>query len=68
MDDNIIEHLIPMFPQLTPEVIKFSVLHESNRYQPVDEAHLLQRCIDDLLDLRTYSSFEDMREGRSLVT
>ncbi|KAI0210961.1 hypothetical protein LSAT2_004235 [Lamellibrachia satsuma] len=57
-----------MFPQLTPEVIKNSVLHASNRFEPLDEGHLLQRCIDDLLDLRTYtleSSFEEPHEGSS---
>ncbi|KAK2172931.1 hypothetical protein NP493_919g01069 [Ridgeia piscesae] len=71
MDDIVIKQLTPMFPQLTPEVIRLSVQHMSNRGEPLDEGYLLQRCIDDLLELRTYtleSSFECPQDGRSQVT
>ena len=68
MDENVIDHLTPMFPQLTVYVIKRSVQHASNRLEPLDAAHLLQRCIDDLLCLRTYkleTSLEEPLAGMS---
>ena len=67
MDDIVIKQLTPMFPQLTPEVIRLSVQHVSNRGEPLNEGYLLQRCIDDLLELRTYSletTFEGPQDGR----
>ena len=70
MDDIVIKQLTPMFPQLTPDVIRLSVQHVSNRGEPLGEGYLLQRCIDDLLELRTYrleTSFEGPQDGRSQV-
>ena len=54
MEREVVGALIPMFPGLEKEIIKKSVLHPSNRGLPFNNYTLLNRCIDDLLDLRTH--------------
>ena len=52
--DLVVRWLVPVFPQLSVDVITKSVRHPSNQVNPVDEQRLLQNCIDDLLELRTF--------------
>ena len=51
--------LIPMFPDLTHDILEISVHHPSNRLEPLTVDTLLQRCIDDLLELRTFMKVID---------
>ncbi|XP_013406127.1 uncharacterized protein LOC106170702 [Lingula anatina] len=53
-EQNIVSHLKLMFPQLSALAIETSVLHPSNRHEPCEERILLNRCIDDLIELRTF--------------
>ncbi|XP_072044355.1 uncharacterized protein [Amphiura filiformis] len=58
MEREVVGALIPMFPDVGKEVIKRSVLHPSNRGDPFNNHNLLNRCIDDLLELRTYKDMD----------
>lgn len=55
IDKTVFNMLVPIFPNLTQEVIEVSVRHPSNHGVPLTEDVLLQRCIDDLLELRTFT-------------
>ncbi|XP_074648198.1 uncharacterized protein LOC141903784 isoform X2 [Tubulanus polymorphus] len=51
----LVENLIPIFPHLTRDVIELSVHDPSNRREPLQQQVILQSCIDDLLEMRTYT-------------
>jgi hypothetical protein len=53
--DAVLEMLIPIFPNLTLDVLETSVHHPSNHDVPLSVQVLLQKCIDDLLELRTFT-------------
>ena len=52
-DDHMVEILSPIFPHLSNRVLQMSIQHPENRQEPLNRDFLLQRCIDDLLELRT---------------
>ncbi|KAJ8317934.1 hypothetical protein KUTeg_003025 [Tegillarca granosa] len=54
-ETDIAEQLIQIFPNLSREIIDISIKHPSNRSTPLNVAYLVQNCIDDLLELRTFS-------------
>lgn len=51
MESEVLISLVPMFPQLSARTVRQSILKPENRLEPFDEHMLLQRCIDDLLDI-----------------
>ncbi|XP_071128378.1 protein PF3D7_1417600-like [Mytilus edulis] len=55
MEKSVLEMLVPIFPNLTQEILQASVQHPSNHGDPLTSDTLLQRCIDDLLELRTFT-------------
>ena len=55
LEKIVLEMLVPIFPNLTPDVLEISVGHPSNHGVPLTADTLLQRCIDDLLELRTFT-------------
>ncbi len=54
MNASVMEMLKPMFPGLSDEIIRASVEHPTNRTGELSEVVLLNRCLDDLLNLRTF--------------
>ncbi len=54
MDAAVVEMLKPMFPGLSDDIIQASVEHPSNRTGDLTQEVLVNRCLDDLLNLRTY--------------
>lgn len=55
MENTLLEQLKPIFPNLTEEVILLSIRHPSNNTQPGSSQEIFLSCIDDLLQLRTFS-------------
>ena len=55
LENVVLEMLIPIFPNLTRDLLEISVQHPSNHGVPLTVDTLLQRCIDDLLELRTFT-------------
>ena len=66
-DEQVFENLMPIFPNLTGDVIWTSVSHPSNRAAPCNTDTVLQRCIDDLLDLRTFKSVSSDEADHSVL-
>lgn len=63
---DIAEQLLQIFPNLNRDIIDISIKHPSNRTTPLIVTNLVQNCIDDLLELRTYT--ETTGTTRSGVT
>lgn len=55
MEDTLLDQLKPIFPNLTEEVILISIRHPSNNTDPLSPQSVFLSCIDDLLQLRTFS-------------
>lgn len=55
MEDTLLDQLKPIFPNLTEEVILISIRHPSNNTDPLSPQSVFMSCIDDLLQLRTFS-------------
>ena len=48
---TVVEMLKPMFPNLSEDDVKTSVLHPKNRENQWDQATLFERCLNDLLQV-----------------
>ncbi|XP_064624301.1 uncharacterized protein LOC135485879 isoform X2 [Lineus longissimus] len=55
LEKNVHSQLVPIFGNLDEDTITLSLLDKSNNYEPLTEDTLLQRCLDDLLALRTFT-------------
>ena len=66
MEAEVLTALMPMFPHLGKDVIKKSILHPSNKGDPYNNHNLLNRCIDDLLEMRTFNQVQkaDVTQGK----
>jgi hypothetical protein len=49
VEGRVLENLIPIFPNLSREILSRYVRNPRNHAAPVDEALLLNRCIDQAL-------------------
>ncbi|KAL5018797.1 hypothetical protein ScPMuIL_004519 [Solemya velum] len=62
MERSVVKQLAQIFPQLSQEILEASVRHPSNQGTPCTYQTLLQRCIDDLLDMRTFNLTKQMSD------
>ena len=66
-DRKVVSILNDMFDWVKPEIVDASVNHPLNRRRPFDKALLLQRCMEDLENCRTwrFQSHEVSQESKS---
>ena len=66
-DRKVVSILNDMFDWVKPEIVEASVNHPLNRRRPFDKALLLQRCMEDLENCRTwrFQSHELSQESKS---
>jgi hypothetical protein len=69
LERHVFGQLLPIFGNLDKDTIILSILDDSNNYEPLTEDLLLQRCLDDLLSLRTFAEstmHEDNKKAKGL--
>ena len=66
-DCKVVSILNDIFDWVKPEIVEASVNHPLNRRRPFDKALLLQRCMEDLENCRTwrFQSHEASQESKS---